>query len=170
MTVAHSGLGIAVLALTCVGSFTTEQDIALAQGASAQVGGYEFRLDGLARVEGPNYEGLRGTVTVTRGGKPLTVMHPEKRRYWVQQQTTTNSAIETHGGSNILVGLGDNLGAGRWSLRVQIRPLVNLLWLGALIMAVGGGLAASDRRYRTAKEVPAEEPVTGSAPAGSALR
>jgi cytochrome c-type biogenesis protein CcmF len=166
MTVAHMGLGVSVIALTCVGSFTTEKDVALAKGGTAAVGGYDFRFEGVGAVEGPNYEGVGGTVTVTRGGRLLTVMHPQKRRYWVQQQVTTESSIETHGASNILVALGEDLGAGRWSLRIQIRPLINFAWLGAFIMALGGAIAVSDRRYRTAKAaqaegVPAAAPVTG---------
>ena len=87
---------------------------------------------------------------VTRNGEPLTVLYPEKRQYYVQHTTTTEAAIEMHYGSNILVALGEDLGAGKWSVRIQMRPLVNLVWLGAFIMALGGGIAASDRRYRTA--------------------
>jgi cytochrome c-type biogenesis protein CcmF len=148
MTIAHVGLGVFVIALTTVESFTIEKDLALAQGARATVGPYEFRLDGIKGVEGPNYDGVSGTVVVTRENSPVTVLYPEKRQYWVQRQVTTESAIEMHGGSNILVALGEDLGAGRWSIRVQIRPLVYLVWLSAFIMAVGGAVAVSDRRYR----------------------
>jgi len=70
-----------------------------------------------------------------------------------------------HHGSNLFVALGEDLGGGKWSVRFQIRPLVNFLWLGAFIMSVGGAVAASDRRYRTARQTqPATEP-TGAAPA-----
>jgi cytochrome c-type biogenesis protein CcmF len=77
-------------------------------------------------------------------------MYPEKRQYYVQRSTTTEAAIEMHYGSNVLVALGEELGAGKWSIRIQIRPLVNFVWLAAFIMALGGGIAASDRRYRLA--------------------
>jgi cytochrome c-type biogenesis protein CcmF len=153
MTVAHIGLGLFVLSLTTVESFTMEHDVALARGASTAVGPYEFRFDGVKPIEGPNYDGVGGTIVITRHGSPLTVMHPEKRQYWVQHSTTTESAIEMHYGSNLLVALGEDLGAGKWSIRIQIRPLVNLVWLAAFIMAVGGGIAASDRRYRLPKTV-----------------
>ena len=93
----------------------------------------------------------------------MTVLHPQKHRYWAQGQVTTEAAIEMHRGSNLLVALGEDLGAGRWSVRFQQRPLVNLIWLAAFIMAVGGAVAASDRRYRTAK-VP--EPVDAPGTAG----
>jgi cytochrome c-type biogenesis protein CcmF len=151
MTIAHLGLAMAVLALTTVQSFTTERDVALAPGASTSAGGYEFRFDGVRPLEGPNYDGVGGTIVVTRQGAPVTVLTPEKRQYWVQHQAITQTSIKMNRGNNILVALGEDLGAGRWSVRIQIRPLVSLIWLAALIMAIGGATAASDRRYRTAK-------------------
>jgi len=108
-------------------------------------------------IEGPNYNGVEGTVVVTRQGIPISVVHPQKRQYWVQRQVTTEASIEMHHGSNVFVALGDELGAGKWSVRFQIRPLVNFLWLGAFIMALGGGIAATDRRrYAIAKQAEAE--------------
>src|SRR5882762_9868899 len=151
MTIAHLGLATAVIALTTVQSFTTERDVALAPGASASAGGYEFRFDGVRPLEGPNYDGVGGTIVVTRQGAPVTVLTPEKRQYWVQRQAITQTSIKMHHGNNLLVALGEDLGGGRWSVRIQIRPLVSLIWLAALIMAIGGATAASDRRYRTAK-------------------
>jgi len=161
MTVAHLGLALAVLALTTVQSFTSEQDVALAPGASAQVGGYDFRFEGVKPVEGPNYQAMGATLVVTRHGAPVAVLHPEKRQYWVQRQVISETDIRMSRGSNILVALGEDLGAGRWSLRIQIRPLVSLIWLAALVMAIGGALAASDRRYR--HKAPAAESAAGRA-------
>jgi cytochrome c-type biogenesis protein CcmF len=158
MTIAHSGLGVLVLALTTVQSFTLEHDVALAPGATTAVGSYLLRFDGVQPIEGPNYDGVGATVTVTRGGAPVAVFKPQKRQYWVQHQLTTETAIRMDHGNNILVALGEDLGAGRWSLRVQIRPLVSFIWLAALIMAIGGAVAASDRRYRTAKVTEAAVP------------
>jgi cytochrome c-type biogenesis protein CcmF len=157
MTIAHLGLALAVIALTTVQSFTVERDVALAPGASTSAGGYDFRFDGVRAIEGPNYDGVGGTIVVTRNGAPVTVLTPQKRQYWVQHQVTTDTSIKYHRGSNLLVALGEDLGAGRWSVRIQIRPLVSLIWLAALIMAIGGATAASDRRYRTAR---AAAPVT----------
>jgi cytochrome c-type biogenesis protein CcmF len=149
MTVAHSGLALAVIALTSVQSFTVERDVALAPGASVAVGGYEFRFLGVRPVEGPNYSGAGGTLVVTRHGAPVAVLQPQKRQYLVQRQVISETAIKMHRGNNILLALGEDLGAGRWSIRIQIRPLVSLIWVAAFIMALGGWLAASDRRYRT---------------------
>jgi cytochrome c-type biogenesis protein CcmF len=86
-----------------------------------------------------------------RHGSQVAVLRPQKRQYWVQRQVTSETAITMHRGNNLLLALGDDLGAGRWSLRVQIRPLVSLVWLAAFIMALGGALAASDRRYHVAQ-------------------
>jgi cytochrome c-type biogenesis protein CcmF len=152
MTIAHMGLGVAVIALTTVQSFTVERDLALAPGEVAHVGGYELRFEGVKPVEGPNYDGVGGTFTVTRGGAPVAVMVPQKRQFWVQHQVTSETAIRLNHGNNLLLALGDDLGAGRWSVRVQIRPLVSLVWLAALIMAIGGTIAAFDRRYRSAPQ------------------
>jgi len=163
-TVAHTGLGLLVVALTAVQSFTIERDVALAPGATASAGGYVFRFDGVQPIEGPNYDGTGASITVTRGGAPVAVLRPEKRQYWVQHQLTTETSIRMHHGNNILVALGDNLGEGRWSIRLQIRPLVSLIWLAALIMAIGGWIAASDRRYRAARAAVAT-PVPGAEPA-----
>jgi cytochrome c-type biogenesis protein CcmF len=163
-TVAHTGLGLLVVALTAVQSFTIERDVALAPGGTAAAGGYVFRFDGVQPIEGPNYDGTGASITVTRGGAPVAVLQPQKRQYWVQHQLTTQTSIRMHHGNNILVALGDNLGEGRWSIRLQIRPLVSLIWLAALIMAIGGWIAASDRRYRAARAAVAA-PAPGAEPA-----
>jgi cytochrome c-type biogenesis protein CcmF len=151
MTVAHLGLATAVIALTTVQSFTVERDVALAPGATASVGGYEFRFEGVAPAAGANYDGVAGTLLVTQHGAPVARLRPEKRQYWVQRQVISETAIHLHHGNNLLIALGEDLGAGRWSVRIQIRPLVSLIWLAAFIMALGGVLAASDRRYRLSR-------------------
>ncbi len=151
MTLAHIGLGVAVIALTSVESYTAERDIALSRGASADVGGYEFKLLGTQALEGPNYSTTRATVAVSRDGRMITTLYPEVRQFWVQQQTRKVAGIYNLHGTDLFIALGDDLGAGRWSLRAQIRPLITLLWLGPLLMALGGALALSDRRYRLAR-------------------
>jgi len=162
MTIAHIGLGLAVIALTTVQSFTVERDVALAPGGTASVGGYELRFDGVRPVEGPNFDAVAATIAVTQRGRPVAVMRPQKRQYWVQRQVTSETAIRFDRGNNILLALGEDLGAGRWSVRIQIRPLVSLIWIAAFIMALGGAVAASDRRYRTAR-VAVPEPGTATA-------
>ncbi len=150
MTIAHVGLAILVIGLTSVESFTKERDIGMAPGDEIELGNYQIRFDTIEPVDGPNYDAVRATMNVSRNGEPLFVLHPEKRQYWVQGTVQTEAGIGSFRAGNILVALGDDLGAGRWSVRIQIRPLVNLVWLSAFIMALGGALAASDRRYRAA--------------------
>jgi len=122
--------------------------------------------------EGPNYDGVEGTVRVSRHGTPMTVLYPQKRQYYVQHSATTEAAIEMHYGSNILVALGEDLKGGKWSVRIQVRPLVNLVWLAAFIMAVGGWISLFDRRYRIPKTAQDAAPgaVTPSGIAGEHAR
>ena len=157
MTIAHIGLGIFVFALTSVQGFTAEQDVAMRTGMSAPDGGYSFQFQGTQPVHGPDYGGVEARVIVTRDGKPVAVMYPQKRTYWVQHMIITHSAIFINRGSNILVALGQDLGDGRWSFRLQVRPLVMYIWIAALIMAAGGIIAITDRRYRIAQSA-AEDP------------
>jgi len=168
MTIAHVGVGLFVIGITVVQSFTQEHDVALGRGEMTAVGGYEFRFEGVTNMEGPNYDGVRGSVVVTRGTAPLATLYPEKRHYWVQGTVTTEAAIKMNRATNLLIALGDDLGAGRWSVRIQVRPLVSLVWLAALIMAIGGAVAGSDRRYRlAARQAAAAAPTAEAAKEGA---
>src|SRR6185312_8740330 len=105
MAVAHVGLGMFVLSVTTVESFTLERDVALGVGQKTAVGNYEFRFQGVKPIEGDNYNGVEGTVVVTRHGVPISEVYPQKRQYWVQRQVTTEASIEMHHGSNVFVAL-----------------------------------------------------------------
>ena len=148
MALAHASLGVFVVSITAVESYTRERDLALAVGEAGQVGEFEYRLTGLSGVEGPNYDALRGEVVVTEAGKPVGVLYPEKRNYWVQRQVMTEAGIDMQWTRDVFVALGEDLGAGRWSVRAQVRPLINYVWFAAVLMALGGIWAACDRRYR----------------------
>ena len=155
MTIAHIGVGVFALGITFVKSNSVELDVALKSGQSAQVAGYDFRYEGVQNLEGPNYEGVRGTVSVTRNGQPVTVLHPEKRHYWVQGTVQTTAAIAAGLNRDLLAALGEDVGAGAYSLRLQYRPLIRFIWLGALIMAIGGVVTVIGRRARSAQGEPA---------------
>lgn len=152
MALAHASLGAFVISITAVESYTVERDLALAIGESGKVGNFEYRLVSLEGREGPNYDALRGEIIVTEGGRQVAVLHPEKRNYWVQQQQMTEAGIDMHLTRDVFAALGEDLGAGRWSVRAQVRPLINYVWLAALLMAIGGIIAACDRRYRKGAE------------------
>ena len=168
MAIAHIGLGMFVLGITFVQSNTLERDIALKPGGSVTLGSYNFRFDGVQNIEGPNYEGLRGTVTVTSDGKPVTVLHPEKRRFWVQGSVQTTAAIADGLHRDLLASLGDDVGAGAYSLRFQYRPLIRFVWLGAFIMAMGGVTVVIGRRQRGAGWAEAAQRATVAADSGAA--
>jgi len=163
MTIAHMGLGVSVIAVSTVEAYTIERDVALGPGETVAFGRYAYRFDSIEPVEGPNYDGVRAQITVLRDGLPVTVLHPEKRNYWVQGSTMTEAGIATRWNMDLFVALGDDLGARRWSIRAQLRPLIDYIWLAAGLMALGGALAASDRRYRARRDVAESAAVPASA-------
>jgi cytochrome c-type biogenesis protein CcmF len=167
MTLAHVGLGLAVISVATVESYTVERDAALAPGETLVLGRYAYRFDDIQRIEGPNYEAERATITVLRDGIPTAVLTPERRFYWVQRQTLTEAGIANRWNKDLFAALSSQLGEGRWSVRAQMRPLINYIWLGAGLMALGGILAASDRRYRVRAAATAPDPATqaGAEPA-----
>jgi cytochrome c-type biogenesis protein CcmF len=148
MTIAHIGLGVGVIAVSTVESYTIERDVALAPGETVALGRYAYRFEKIEPLEGPNYDGVRAEVTVLRDGRPVGVLHPEKRNYWVQRSTMTEAGIEARWNMDLFAALGEDLGGGRWSLRAQLRPRIHYGGFAAALMARGGGIAASDRRYR----------------------
>jgi cytochrome c-type biogenesis protein CcmF len=152
MAIAHAALGMFVISITAVESYTRERDLALAIGESGKVGEFEYRLLSMQNIEGPNYDALRGEIVVSENGREVGLLHPEKRNYWVQRQVMTEAGIDMQLSRDIFAALGEDLGAGRWSVRAQVRPLINYVWLAAFFMALGGLIAASDRRYRNRAE------------------
>ena len=148
MQLAHCGLGITTLGIVVVSAWGVETDRSLAPGESITVSGYEFLLDRVEDVDGPNYRAVQGVVQVSRGTQPVTTLYPQKRIYEVQQSPMTEAGIDPGWRHDLFVALGEPLGDGSWSVRIQVKPLVRFIWLGALIMALGGLFAISDRRYR----------------------
>jgi len=178
MLLAHAGIAVFVLGVTMVKSYEVERDLKMEPGDTTTIGGYVFRFDGTRDTRGPNYRAVRGTLTVMRDGKLVTTVYPEKRTYTVQNQPMTEAAIDSGLTRDLYVSLGEpatGSAAGAWIVRVYYKPFVSWIWWGCLIMALGGLLAASDRRYRVAlrrrQEVAAkEEPARGAALGGAARR
>jgi len=165
MTIAHMGFGVCVIAVSTVESYTVERDVALAPGETVALGRYAYRFESLEPVEGPNYDGVRAKLTVLRDGVAVSEIYPEKRNYWVQRSTMTEAGIDTRWSMDLFAALGEDLGANRWSFRAQLRPLINYVWLAAGLMALGGILAASDRRYRPRQQVASAAAHDGTAEA-----
>jgi cytochrome c-type biogenesis protein CcmF len=159
MVVAHIGVGVFAIGASGVESYKVEKDVALKPGMTYSIAGYDFRYVSSAEVKGPNYDAVRAEVDVTRNGKLVTVLRPEKRHFWVQQTDNSQAAISVSWARDLFVAMGNPLGADAWSMRIQYKPLVRYIWLGAVIMAIGGVIAATDRRYRIRVEKRSTEPV-----------
>jgi cytochrome c-type biogenesis protein CcmF len=160
---AHAGLGIVAFGVVGATIWKSEAIQVLAPGQTMDVGGYTLRLDSTERVEGPNYFADRAAITVTANGRTITVVHPEKRSYPVEQMVTSQSSIRTTVISDLYVVLGDARDGGGWVVRAYVNPLAPFIWLGALVMALagfvalGGRLAVKARAARSAAAVSAAE-------------
>jgi cytochrome c-type biogenesis protein CcmF len=150
MLLAHFGVAVFVIGVTLVKGYEVEKDVRMETGDTAHVGGYEFRFDGVTQVPGPNYMASRGSLQVTRNGQPVTVMTPEKRSYFSHQMPMTEASISPGLTRDLYVSLGEPEGDA-WIVRVYYKPFVDWIWAGCLLMAFGGFLAVSDRRYRLAQ-------------------
>jgi cytochrome c-type biogenesis protein CcmF len=159
MAIAHLGVGLFAIGASGVESYKIEKDVALKPGGSFAVAGYDFRFVNAVDVRGPNYDAVEALVEVTRDGKPVAILRPQKRHFWVQQTDNSQAAISVNWSRDLFVAMGNPLGDGAWSMRIQYKPLVRYIWLGALIMALGGFIAATDRRYRNKVPAPARDVV-----------
>jgi len=160
MILAHAGVAVFLIGALLVEGLNHQREVAVSPGKSVEVAGYEFRLDGVAHSQGPNYEADRGTVTVLRNDRVITVLHPEKRAYASGGQVMTEAAIRPGITQDLYVALGESLGGGAWAVRVHIKPFVRWIWLGALLMMLGGFVTAADKRFRRVgtERVPARTP------------
>ncbi|HSG77572.1 MAG TPA: heme lyase CcmF/NrfE family subunit [Burkholderiales bacterium] len=150
MVLAHVGVAVFVVGVALVKGYETEQDANMRPGDTITLGDYAFRLESVRPVNGPNYRASQARVAVTREGRPVAVLFPERRVYTVQEQTMTEAAIDVGLTRDLYVSLGDPLAGGAWLVKAQVKPFIDWIWGGSLLMALGGLLAASDRRYRVA--------------------
>jgi len=150
MLLAHCGVAVFTIGVTLVKGYETEKDVKMQVGDTAEVGGYTFRFMGVRELNGPNYVAARGTLEVTRDGVAVATMTPEKRVYNVQRMPMTESAIQRSVFRDLYVSMGEPVGQDTWIVQIRNKPVVNWIWVGCVIMALGGLLAASDRRYRLA--------------------
>ncbi len=134
-------------------------------GDSVEVAGYRFTFEGMQAKDGPNYSASEAEIGLYKGDQLIETLNPQKRVYRVQTMPMTESAIDAGLRRDIYVALGDPLGGDSWSVRLQYKPLIRFIWLGALLMALGGLLAASDKRYRVREDVTAR---TGAMVGGEA--
>lgn len=148
MSLAHLGVAFFIAGVTWTSGAGVERDVRLLPGESVDMVGHTFRFDGVRPLAGPNYRSQQGVVQVFRDQEPLATLLPEKRSYFSQLQPMTEAGIEAGFWRDLHVALGEEHEDGAWTMRLQYKPLVRWIWLGPLLMAIGGLLAAGDRRYR----------------------
>ena len=150
MQLAHLGVAIFIIGVTVVKGYATERDVRMDVGDTVDAGGYVFRFDGVRDVNGPNYAAAEGHFTVTKDGKPVSEMSPQKRRYNASGMPMTEASIDTGLFRDLYVSMGEPIPntQSAWAVRVYYKPFVDWIWAGCVLMALGGVLAISDRRYR----------------------
>jgi cytochrome c-type biogenesis protein CcmF len=149
MVLAHAGIGIFVAGVFLTDSTSIEKDVAAKPGQSFELRGHDFLFQGVEKHPGPNFLADRGTVVVSRDGREVAVMHPEKRAYASGGQVMTEAALDGGLSRDLYVALGEPLDQnGTWALRLYVKPFIRLIWLGAVFMALGGFVAVFDKRFR----------------------
>jgi cytochrome c-type biogenesis protein CcmF len=167
MHLAHLGIAVCVVGITMVKTYETEKDVRMEIGDTVEVGGYTFRLLGMRKAPGPNYMADVGDVELSRDGKVLRMMNPEKRTYFSSSMPMTQAAIDSGLLRDVYVSLGEQLeptnGKQAWAVRVYHKPFVDWIWGGALFMAIGGLIAALDKRYRKKRATQSSAATVGAA-------
>ncbi|QHB71962.1 heme lyase CcmF/NrfE family subunit [Stenotrophomonas sp. 364] len=148
MLLAHGGVAVFLAGALLVEALNVQREVALSPGQSLQLSGYEVRFEGVDHQQGPNYTADRGHMRVLRNDRELALLHPEKRAYASGGQMMTEAGIHARLTGDVYVALGEPLGNNAWAVRVHIKPFVRWIWLGALLMALGGFVTAADRRFR----------------------
>ncbi|HEX8963307.1 MAG TPA: heme lyase CcmF/NrfE family subunit [Rhodocyclaceae bacterium] len=148
MQFGHLGVAAFVVGITMVGGYQDEHDVKMQPGDTTVVGGYTFQFNGVKNVMGPNYKAARGEFQLLKDGVPQRKLYPEKRDYFSSAMPMTNASIDAGFTRDVYVSLGEPLPDGAWAVRVYYKPYVDWIWGGCLLMAIGGILSVSDRRYR----------------------
>ncbi len=169
MFLGHVGIAVAALGIVTTIMLSEEADLRMAPGDIAEVGVYTVRFYGTKSVEGPNYVADRARVDLLRAGQAVATLWPEKRRYLASQSVMTEADIHVRWLGDLYVALGEPLENGAWAVRVHIKPLVRFIWIGGVLIALGGLISIFDRRYRLSVSrraqrstiAPNQEPVHG---------
>ncbi|HJS61948.1 MAG TPA: heme lyase CcmF/NrfE family subunit [Pseudolabrys sp.] len=156
---AHFGIAVTLLGIVSVGTWASERIVGLKLSQTVSLSGFELSFDGLVQRSGPNYRELVGKFTVRLGGVPIATMEPAKRSFESRATTTTEAALLTRGFSQLYLSLGDVNDDSSVAVRLYYKPMVLLIWIGAVVMMFGGALSLSDRRLRIGAPRPAAKPV-----------
>jgi cytochrome c-type biogenesis protein CcmF len=154
-SVAHFGIAMSMLGIISAGTWGSERIVALKPAQTVSLSGYELSFDGIVERTGPNYTAQVAKFTVREGGVPLGVMEPSKRNFSARATSTNEAALMARGAGQLYLSLGDTNADGSVAIRLYYKPMVMLIWLGALVMMFGGALSLSDRRLRVGAPKPA---------------
>ncbi len=151
--IAHIGVLVAVIGIAFTSSLSIERDVALGSNDSVNVQGYYFTVRDFREVKGSNFDGVQAEVEVTKDGRAVTTLYPEKRTYIISMMPMTEAAIDASLMRDLYVALGEPIaeGSNQWAVRIYVKPLIRWIWLGALIMAFGALISMFDKRYRIKK-------------------
>jgi cytochrome c-type biogenesis protein CcmF len=155
---AHFGIAVTLLGVVSVGTWASERIVGLKPSQTVSLSGFDLAFDGIVQRSGPNYRELVGKFTVRWGGVPIATMEPAKRSFASRATTTTEAALLTRGFSQLYLSLGDVNDDGSVAVRLYYKPMVLLIWIGAVVMMFGGALSLSDRRLRIGAPRPAAKP------------
>jgi cytochrome c-type biogenesis protein CcmF len=173
MTLAHFGVGVFVIGVAMVQSTTFERDLRFEPGQVVDAAGYQFRLEEVATVKGPNWSAEEARITVLKNGKEMLVMTPQKRRYYRSGQVMSQIALEPGFTRDLYVAMGEPIGSGgAWAMRIHVKPFIRWIWGGAVLMLIGGFTAATDRRYwqaQSAADTDSEAVAAGAAKSSGAV-
>ena len=151
MVIAHLGIAVFTIGVTVVKGFESETAVRMLPGDVAHLAGFDFTFVGVDEIQGPNYTANRGQIRVSKNGVERTVLNTEKRLYTVTNMPMTEAGISPAIVHDLYASLGEPLSDGAWSVRIYHKPMVEWIWGGCALMALGGLLALSDRRYRMKK-------------------
>ena len=151
MSIAHLGIAVFVTGVTMVSLYDAEKDLKMAPGDSYELSGFTFEFEGVNDRINANYRSRTATINVLHGDRNFTTLYPEKRYYPIQEEPMTEAGIRPGFFRDLYVSLGEELNAqGAWSVKIQIKPFIRWVWLGAILMAIGGFTGAMDQRLRSA--------------------
>ncbi|GMR01471.1 MAG: heme lyase CcmF/NrfE family subunit [Gammaproteobacteria bacterium] len=163
MILAHFGVAVFVAGVTVTMTYSEEKDLRMVPGSSYNISGYEFRFQGTRKVQGPNYVADEAVIEIWSDGEKTGELLPQKRTYSGKSNPMTDASIDKAFTRDLYAALGEELEGGAWSMRVYYKPLIRWIWLGCILMTIGGALAVSDRRYRQ----PVKHRSTGKATAAA---
>ena len=152
MSLAHIGFAVTIIGIVMTSNNSSDIHKRMGPGDEVELAGYTFRLESISKQPGPNYQATEAKINIYRDGKLVTTLHSQKRIYNMSGMAMTEAGIDPGLTRDLYVSLGEPLGNGEWSLRLYHKPFVRWLWLGALLMAMGGFLSVTDRRYRLVRQ------------------